>query len=153
MSEQTRKPAVSRRGFLLGGGAGAATIVATALSRGGASAAPGLNDAQLAVAGVPDVHLAATDGWASMPGASQPNLAPFWPDPLAPDNRNLYVFGFRNVTGLSDSEVALQRGKAQISAPQLVFDQDKDYRVKLSNLGLSVRPDLVDGHTIHWPGS
>jgi FtsP/CotA-like multicopper oxidase with cupredoxin domain len=152
VSEQTRKPAVSRRGFLLGGGAGAATIVATALSRGGASAAPALNDAQLTVAGVPDVHLAATDGWASMPAASQPNLAPFWPDPLAPENRNLYVFGFRNVTGLSESEVALQRGKAQISAPQLVFDQDQDYRVKLSNLGLSVRPDLVDGHTIHWHG-
>ena len=70
-----------------------------------------------------------------MPGASQPNLAPFWPDQLAPAGRNLYIFGFRNVTGLTDSQVALQRGHAQISAPQLVFDQDSDYRVKLSNLG------------------
>jgi FtsP/CotA-like multicopper oxidase with cupredoxin domain len=71
---------------------------------------------------------------------------------MAPAGQNLYIFGFRNVTGLTDSDVALQRGHAQISAPQLVFDQDQDYRVKLSNLGLSVRPDLVDGHTIHWHG-
>jgi FtsP/CotA-like multicopper oxidase with cupredoxin domain len=48
--------------------------------------------------------------------------------------------------------VAQQRGLAQISAPQLAFKQDQDYRIKLSNLGLKVRPDLVDGHTIHWHG-
>jgi FtsP/CotA-like multicopper oxidase with cupredoxin domain len=87
-----------------------------------------------------------------MPGANQPNLAPFWPDNLAPAGKNLYVFGFRNVTGLTDAQVAQQRGLAQISAPQLSFKQDQDYRIKLSNLGLSVRPDLVDGHTIHWHG-
>jgi FtsP/CotA-like multicopper oxidase with cupredoxin domain len=151
VSEQTRKQGVSRRGFLLGG-AGAATVVAGAsLGRRG-STATNLSDARLAVAGVPDVHLAATDGWASMPSANQPDLKPFWPDPLAPDGKNLYIFGFRNVTGLTDSQVALQRGHAQISAPQLAFKQDQDYRVKLSNLGLSVRPDLVDGHTIHWHG-
>jgi len=152
VSEQTRKPGVSRRGFLLGG-AGAATIVAGAYRpHSGASALPELSDAGLAAAGVPDVALAATDGWVAMPGANQPALSPFWPDSMAPPGKNLYVFGFRNVTGLTDAQVAQQRGLAQISAPQLSFKQDQDYRVKLSNLGLSVRPDLVDGHTIHWHG-
>ena len=83
MSEQTRKPGVSRRGFLLGG-AGAATVVAGAsLGRRG-SPATNLSDARLAVAGVPDVHLAATDGWAAMPVGqpAQPRTVlarPAWP--------------------------------------------------------------------------
>jgi FtsP/CotA-like multicopper oxidase with cupredoxin domain len=101
-----------------------------------------------------DVHLAATDGWASMPPAA-PAISPFWPDPLGASHGtdlNLYVFGFRNVTGLSDAQVTSARGQAQISAPQLAFDEGKDYRVKLSNLGLAQRPDLTDGHTIHWHG-
>jgi hypothetical protein len=155
VTEQTRKSGLPRRALLLGG-AGAATIIAArSAGAGGVSAQPkvaALDDAALAVAGVPDVHLAATDGWAAMPGATQPNLAPFWPDSMAPPGQNLYIFGFRNVTNLTDGQVALQRGLAQISAPQLQFAQDQDYRVKLSNLGLSVRPDLTDGHTIHWHG-
>ncbi len=161
MSDSTRAAGLLRRSFLVGG-AGAATIVAarSALrpsllpaTAGGAAAEPTtLTDAALAVGVVPDVHLAATDGWAAMPPATQTHLAPFWPDALAPAPQNLYIFGFRNVTNLTDAQVAKQRGMAQISAPQLQFAQDQDYRVKLSNLGLSVRPDLVDGHTIHWHG-
>ncbi len=162
MTEQNWKAAVSRRAFLLGG-AGAATYVVAQASGGRRPSAPrpvtALDDARLAAAGVPDVHLAATDGWVAMPAANQPNLVPFWPDSMAPSDENLYVFGFRNVTGLTDAQVAQQRGLAQISAPQLAFDeiarnapQTAGYRVKLSNLGLAIRPDLTDGHTIHWHG-
>ena len=95
-------------------------------------------------------------------------LSPFWPDPLAyghgdqatqdanaavpGSGLNLYVFGFRNVTKMTDAQVTQQRGQAQISAPLLAFDENKGVRVQLSNLGLSQRPDLVDGHTIHWHG-
>jgi FtsP/CotA-like multicopper oxidase with cupredoxin domain len=64
----------------------------------------------------------------------------------------MYVFGFRDVTGLSPANVTAQRGKAQISAPLLGFDQETDIKITLTNLGLSVRPDLVDGHTVHWHG-
>jgi FtsP/CotA-like multicopper oxidase with cupredoxin domain len=98
-----------------------------------------------------NLHLAATDGWVSMPD-NAPALPPFWPDPLAPAGSNLYVFGFRDVTGLSDADVTAQRGHAQISAPLLTFDQETDIKITLTNLGLSMRPDLVDGHTIHWHG-
>jgi FtsP/CotA-like multicopper oxidase with cupredoxin domain len=98
-----------------------------------------------------EVHLAATDGWVSMPAGS-PAIPPFWPDPLAPPGSDLYVFGFRDVTGLSAAAVTAQRGHAQISAPLLGFDQETDVKITLTNLGLSQRPDLVDGHTVHWHG-
>jgi FtsP/CotA-like multicopper oxidase with cupredoxin domain len=98
-----------------------------------------------------EVHLAATDGWVSMPDSAPP-ITPFWPDSLAPTPYNLYVFGFRNVTGLTAAQVTAQRGKAQISAPILGFDQETDIKITLTNLGLSVRPDLTDGHTVHWHG-
>jgi FtsP/CotA-like multicopper oxidase with cupredoxin domain len=98
-----------------------------------------------------EVHLAATDGWVSMPDSAPP-ISPFWPDSLAPTPYNLYVFGFRDVTGLTAAQVTAQRGKAQISAPILAFDQETDIKITLTNLGLSVRPDLTDGHTVHWHG-
>ena len=84
--------------------------------------------------------------------ANAPADPPFWPDSLAPADYDIYVFGFRDVTGLSATEVTAQRGQAQISAPVLVFDEEDDVFITLTNLGLPVRPDLIDGHTIHWHG-
>ena len=97
------------------------------------------------------VHLAGTDGWVSMPQGSPPD-APFYPDSLAPSPFDTYVFGFRDVTGMTAQQVAAQRGKAQISAPMLSFDEEDDITITLTNLGLLVRPDLFDGHTLHWHG-
>jgi FtsP/CotA-like multicopper oxidase with cupredoxin domain len=97
------------------------------------------------------LHLAATDGWVSMP-AGAPANPPFWPDAAAPSPFDLYVFGFRNVTGMDAAGVSAQRGHAQVSAPLLHFDQETDIKITLSNLGLSQRPDLTDGHTVHWHG-
>ena len=77
---------------------------------------------------------------------------PFFPDSLAPSPFNTYVFGFRDVTGLSAAQMAAQRGKAQISAPMLAFDEEDDITITLTNLGLLQRPDLFDGHTLHWHG-
>jgi FtsP/CotA-like multicopper oxidase with cupredoxin domain len=34
----------------------------------------------------------------------------------------------------------------------LHFDEDDEYTLDLTNLGLHQRPDLVDSHTIHWHG-
>ena len=44
------------------------------------------------------------------------------------------------------------RGHAQISAPVLEFDEEDEIYMTLTNLGLSMRPDLADGHTLHWHG-
>jgi len=97
------------------------------------------------------VHLAGTDGWVSMP-KDAPADPPFYPDSLAPSPFDTYVFGFRDVTGLTAAQMAAQRGHAQISAPMLAFDEEDDIYITLTNLGLLQRPDLFDGHTLHWHG-
>ncbi len=152
---------ISRRSLLLGGtGLIAGTLVGSDLLTGGSALAaaprPALAPAAPAApAAVPHpvkrVHLVGTDGWVSMP-ANAPADPPFFPDALAPSPFNTYVFGFRDVTGLSDSQVAAQRGKAQISAPMMAFDEEDDIYLTLTNLGLLQRPDLFDGHTLHWHG-
>ncbi len=57
------------------------------------------------------------------------------------------MFGFRNVSSVAPAQVVNERGKAQISAPILAFDQydpsvpgtdGNAVRITLSNLGLSV---------------
>jgi FtsP/CotA-like multicopper oxidase with cupredoxin domain len=143
---------LSRRGLL----AGATGLATWALLPDGSSAAGSSHPVLAAPRAVTpnataEVHLAATDGWVSMPDSAPP-IPPFWPDPLAPTGSNLYVFGFRDVSGLSAADVTAQRGHAQISAPLLGFDQETDIKITLTNLGLSVRPDLTDGHTVHWHG-
>jgi FtsP/CotA-like multicopper oxidase with cupredoxin domain len=102
------------------------------------------------------MHLVGTDGWVSMPAGS-PADPPFYPDSLAPPNADTYVFGFRNVSDTpthswTADEIAAVRGHAQISAPVLEFDEEDEIYMTLTNLGLSVRPDLADGHTLHWHG-
>jgi FtsP/CotA-like multicopper oxidase with cupredoxin domain len=150
MSDRPLARSLGRRSLLTGLAAAGGWAL---LPAGNSAAAPAAPHALAAVPPRPvtEVHLVGTDGWVSMPG-SAPAIPPFWPDPLAPANSNLYVFGFRDVTGMTAAQIAAQRGKAQISAPMLSFDQETDVKITLSNLGLSQRPDLVDGHTIHWHG-
>jgi FtsP/CotA-like multicopper oxidase with cupredoxin domain len=45
--------------------------------------------------------------------------------------------------------------KAQHSAPLFWVDQyngSNEFRLQLTNLGLQMRPDLTDSHTLHWHG-
>ena len=147
----TRSGLISRRNLLRAGVVGAAGvgIAGVAASKGGLAIAA--NGATYDATHTREVHLAATDGWVTMPKNAKP-ITGFWPDELAPNPYNMYVFGFRNVSGMIDADVIAQRGLAQISAPTLAFDQGTEIRVTLTNLGLSQRPDLVDGHTMHWHG-
>ncbi len=103
----------------------------------------------------PDLYLAGTDGWMYLP--KTPAIAPFHPDVLAPDPFTTYIFGFRNVTGMTEVQKLGQKNKAQHNAPLFWVDQydpsaPKDFRVQLTNLGLELRPDLFDAHTLHWHG-
>ena len=142
-------PLLSRRNFLRAGvlgAAGAGVAVYAGRQASTAVAAPGFIPTKTV-----NVHLAVTDGWVSMPDSS-PAMPPYWPDNLAPAPYNMYIFGFHNVTGLTDSQVVAQKGHAQISAPVLAFDEGSEVKVAVTNLGLSARPDLVDGHTMHWHG-
>jgi FtsP/CotA-like multicopper oxidase with cupredoxin domain len=157
MSGKSPRRIFNRRSFLKGAGA---TLVASA----GVGLVPGFlrktllpeGFATAAAADVPpDLFFAGTDGWVSMP--VDPPIGFFHPDSNAPAPFTTYIFGFRNVTGLTDVQRGKQKNHAQHSAPLFWVDQfnpaaPKDFRMRLTNLGLALRPDLFDAHTIHWHG-
>ncbi|MGO4661362.1 multicopper oxidase domain-containing protein [Terrabacter sp. 2TAF16] len=150
-ARRTAGSGLGRRAVMLGGaGAVGSVFLGTRLSFGQQAARPTVVQAA-ATGPAKTVHLAGTDGWVSMPAGSPDDL-PFFPDSLAPSPFDTYVFGFRDVTGMSATQVAATRGKAQISAPMLAFDEQDEVTITLSNLGLVMRPDLFDGHTLHWHG-
>jgi FtsP/CotA-like multicopper oxidase with cupredoxin domain len=109
----------------------------------------------------PDLFYAGTDGWISLPGSppifSNSLGVQTYPDAYAPAPFTTYIFGFRNVTGLTELQRSDQKNKAQHTAPMFWVDQfdpaaPKDFVMQLTNLGLAQRPDLFDAHTIHWHG-
>lgn len=124
----------------------------------------GITEALAQTYPAPDLFYAGTDGFISLP--KTPSIFSesmgVWthPDPLAMDvdpKFSTYIFGFRDVTKLSDAQRAAQKNHAQHSAPMFWLDQfnpaaPKDFRVQLTNLGLALRPDLFDAHTMHWHG-
>ena len=149
MNENRSLPGVNRRSFLTGGAVVAgATLLGSQVAGASVRTAGGLVRAATTNHPQRTVHLAGTDGWVSMPAGARPDL-PFFPDSLAAADKNTYVFGFRDVTGLTAAQMAAQRGKAQISAPMMAFDEEDDITITLTNLGLLLRPDLFDGHTLH----
>jgi len=97
-----------------------------------------------------DLFFGGTDGWISLPPS--PAIPPFHPDVLAPNGLSTYIFGFRNVTDLTAQQRANQKNKAQHNAPLFWIKQEELFRVRLTNLGLALRPDLFDAHTLHWHG-
>jgi hypothetical protein len=118
----------------------------------------GIAEAQAQSFPPPNLFYAGTDGWISLPKSPTitSDLGLVHPDNLAPDARfSTYIFGFRNVTGLDDIQRADQKNKAQHTAPMFWVDQfngGNEFRMQLTNLGLALRPDLFDAHTIHWHG-
>lgn len=170
---------LNRRRFLIGGVAGAAIVgaggAASALIRISGTnptprsvAPPGLDPmAHRNEGAVPPrsvvryLALAGTDGWVTLPSADIVGdatgvaaIGPYFPDPLAEPAgvRTTYAFSFRNVTGLDRQEVAEMKGHTQMCAPLFYSTVGEELWVTLTNLGLQVRPDLVDGHTMHWHG-
>ncbi|MBZ4420660.1 multicopper oxidase domain-containing protein [Myxococcus sp. RHSTA-1-4] len=82
------------------------------------------------------IHLAAGDGFADMA-----------------NGRLLYVFGFSNVTGVPNARVMQEAMLgAQLPAPTLVVKQGQRLYLTLTNVGMMMRPDLFDAHSVHWHG-
>jgi hypothetical protein len=105
------------------------------------------------------VHLTAGDGFVTMA-----------------DGTELYSFGFNDVTALVNAKVAeanaiadpaakeaklrevkpmvLSEGmlKANFAAPTQVFKEGQKVYLDLSNVGMLMRPDLFDPHTVHFHG-
>ncbi len=155
---RTNQP-MSRRSFLkLGGGlaavAAGAYLIPQAVS---AATRAAQRSAPIVDANGFTYHLAATDGWVYFPGEvlkdfNEVGPVQFHPDSAARSPQTTYAFGFRDVTGLDDQKVRAQANKVQACAPLLYAQAETELRITLTNLGLLQRPDLTDGHTIHFHG-
>jgi FtsP/CotA-like multicopper oxidase with cupredoxin domain len=154
MSGKSSRRLFDRRTFLKGAGVALAASAGTGLM-------PGFLRKALLPAGVgaaaaadrpPDLYFAGTDGWISLPRT--PAIGPYHPDNLAPepDLFTTYIFGFRNVTGMTSAQLLNVKSRAQHPAPMFWVTEGQDFRVRLTNLGLQMRPDLFDEHTLHWHG-
>jgi FtsP/CotA-like multicopper oxidase with cupredoxin domain len=82
------------------------------------------------------MHLAAGDGFVSMA-----------------DGRPQYIFSFSNQTGVQEGSV-MGAGQlaAHFPAPTIAVDEGKDFYLSLTNVGMVIRPDLFDPHTVHFHG-
>jgi FtsP/CotA-like multicopper oxidase with cupredoxin domain len=86
-------------------------------------------------------HLGATDGFIKMP-----------------DGRDVYTFGFVNISSVvkfrNQSTVTATREKhnAEFPAPTVAMREGKHHYLTLSTLGMAMRPDLFDPHTVHFHG-
>lgn len=170
MNDNAKKRSFSRRQFLrLGSGVLGTAAAAALLPRGKALLLPDRVESKTveaaaldgpssetlaaaraqAAAGV-DFHFAATDGWIYLPEDAV--VPPYHPDNYAPDGLTTYIFGFRDVTGFTNDQVFDQKMKAQLTAPTFGLQCGQDWTLKLTNLGLAVRPDLIDAHTLHFHG-
>ncbi len=164
MSDSDRRGSLGRRQLFKYFGGAAALVTAGGLSNKWLGRTLGPVSAGVADADGPPANLffGGTDGWIYLPptpaigGFHPDNLAPALPSP-AVGNFTTYMFGFRNVTGLSTTQRQAQKNRAQHNAPLFWVDQfdpgdPHDFLVDITNLGLAVRPDLFDEHTLHWHG-
>jgi FtsP/CotA-like multicopper oxidase with cupredoxin domain len=155
MNGKSPRRLFDRRSFLKGTGAALVTSAGVGLMPGFLRKAllpEGIGTAAAAVDQLPNLFFGGTDGWISLPAS--PAIGIFHPDDLSPDPTLFtnYIFGFRNITGLSVQQQVQQKNRAQAPAPMFWVKQDEDFRIQLQNLGLALRPDLFDAHTIHWHG-
>jgi FtsP/CotA-like multicopper oxidase with cupredoxin domain len=171
MTDVARTPRLNRRALLKVSGAGALALA------GAGGLAPNLLSRARAAGGPPAIHpdinkvfaLAGTDGWVHLQGAPlMEGSSSVFPDPLG-DDQNMYNYGFRDASrwqrildGEADQESAAAReareaifgwkGETQNASPLLWVDEGDRVQIVLYNLGWQVRPDIPDGHTIHWHG-
>jgi FtsP/CotA-like multicopper oxidase with cupredoxin domain len=81
-------------------------------------------------------HLAAGDGFVTMA-----------------DGTPLYIFGFSDVTGVPAADVMNHANLgANFPAPPLNFSQGDEVFLTLTNVGMIMRPDLFDPHSVHFHG-
>ncbi len=81
-------------------------------------------------------HVSASDGFTTMA-----------------DGRRLYMFGFATVTGVPEPDVLSAGSLAgQSASPSIVLDQGQELYLTLTNVGMQIRPDLFDAHTVHFHG-
>ena len=82
------------------------------------------------------MHLSAGDGFVNMA-----------------DGRLQYMFSYHDVTGVPVNQI-MNQGMlaAEFPAPTIVLKEGQKFYLDLSNVGMMMRPDLFDPHTVHWHG-
>lgn len=88
------------------------------------------------------MHLTAGDGFATMA-----------------DGTTSYIFGFADVTGEA-TRTQQQKNDVvnagilshQWPAPSIVLDEGDEFYLNLTNVGMLMRPDLFDAHSVHFHG-
>ena len=82
------------------------------------------------------MHLGAGDGFVKMA-----------------DGKLQYTFGFSDLTGVTEKN-AMNAGElaASFPAPTITLDEGQEFYLSLTNVGMLMRPDLADPHTVHFHG-
>jgi FtsP/CotA-like multicopper oxidase with cupredoxin domain len=81
-------------------------------------------------------HLAAGDGFLKMA-----------------DDKVLYAFGFSDYTGTPSDDVPAEGLlSANFSAPTIMLDEGDEFYLTITNVGMAIRPDLFDPHSVHFHG-
>ena len=111
---------------------------------------PGDNNGDAVIDGTGDsdhpdakcMHLTAGDGFATMG-----------------DGETKYIFGFADVTGMptktqNQKDVMIQAGvlASEWPAPTIELEEGQEFYLSLTNVGMLMRPDLFDPHTVHFHG-
>ena len=88
------------------------------------------------------MHLAGGDGFVTMA-----------------DGKAVYTFGFSDVTGLLPDQVVNGNGTrpgglaaATYPAPTIELTEGEEFFLSLTNVGMIMRPDLFDQHSVHFHG-
>ena len=70
------------------------------------------------------------------------------------DGKDQYIFSFAEIPpGLPIEDVVADfTGRAMSPAPTIQVKQDEELYLSLTNVGMIMRPDLFDAHSVHWHG-
>jgi hypothetical protein len=85
--------------------------------------------------GVQCMHLSGGDGFVTMA-----------------DGRPQYIFSFADLTGIPRRTSWRRALAAAFPAPAIRVDEGKKFYLTLTNVGMVIRPDLFDPHTVHFHG-
>ena len=101
------------------------------------------NDGVSDTPGIVCKHVSSGDGFIQMADI----------DPETGKRREMYIFGFSDLTGVRTRDV-MRAGElaANFPAPLIDLDEGDQVYLNLSNVGMIMRPDLFDPHTVHFHG-
>jgi FtsP/CotA-like multicopper oxidase with cupredoxin domain len=108
-------------------------------------------------------HLGAGDGMVSMAADDNVDLDGNLVESNA--RKPLYIFGFSRINLPGEGGAPTQDSgqypgyvmdqgmlAANAPAPTISVDEDDEFFLSLTNVGMAMRPDLFDPHTVHWHG-